>query len=185
MRWDALFDDLESQLASATSAQQESEIRERTRAEQSRQTLVHRLSGHRGGDVGLVTRGGRSLTGTLTTVGAAWIAVLAEGRSVLVPLSSLSSLRGLGRSVGPPLSGVGARLGLGSALRALSRDRAQVAVWLVTPSARYTGVIDRVGADFLDLGLFSSGDERSVRDRDVVTVPFPAVDTIDSAGSSG
>lgn len=182
MRWDALFNDLEAQLESAATREQESEIRERTRVEQSRLTLVQRLTGHLDRPLAVTTRGGRSLTGLLTTVGSAWIAVLVEGRSIIVPLQSLSSIRGLGRGAGQPLTGFAARLGLGSALRALSRDRAQVSIWLIAPAARTTGVIDRVGADFLDLGLAGPGDgRRGTAMRDLLTVPFASIDTLDAA----
>ena len=183
MRWDALFNDLESQLQSATLAHQESEIRERTRSEQSRLTLVQRLVGQLNRPLRVSTGGGRSLNGVLTNVGSEWIALAVEGQSVVVPLSSLQVLRGLGRGVGQPLVGVDARLGLGSALRVLSRDRAHVRLW-VASSAHYTGVIDRVGSDFLELGLTAPDDERRIgQARDMLTVPFRSIDTLDSTMS--
>lgn len=182
MRWDALFNDLEAQLRAATALEQESEIRERTRAEQARLTLVQRLLGQIGRPLGVSTRGGRSLEGVLTNVGSEWIAVAVEGRSVIVPLSSLHLLRGMGRGAGLPLSGVGARLGLGSALRVLSRDRASVTLWTVSPPSRRTGIIDRVGADFIDLGSGGPDREgRQPRGRDVLTVPFASLDAVDAA----
>ncbi|WP_434993693.1 hypothetical protein [Arthrobacter sp. Ld5] len=180
MRWDALFNDLESQLQAATAAVQEGEIRDRTRSEQSRLTLVQRLLGHVGRPLGVSTRGGRSLDGTLTNVGSEWIAVAVEGRSVIVPLASLHLLRGLGRGAGRPLSAVGARLGLGSVLRVLSRDRAPVTLWTVSPSFRHAGIIDRVGADFLDLGT-AGPERRPAQGRDVLAVPFASIDSVDSA----
>ncbi|WP_104179090.1 hypothetical protein [Arthrobacter sp. B0490] len=181
MRWDALFDDLESQLESATAAGLESEIRERTRVEQSRLTLVQRLLGQVGAPVDASTTGGQFLSGTLTHVGSQWISLAVEGRSVIVPLASLRSLRGLGRGVGQVPAGVRTRLGLGAALRALSRDRAQVSLWLGS-AARHTGVIDRVGADFFELGLVATGDERRAANvRDALTVPFAAIDALESA----
>ncbi len=182
MRWDALFDDLESQLEAATSARQESEIRDRTRAEHARITLVQRLSGQRGALIGVATSGGRHLSGTLTNVGSQWLALSVEGRSVIVPISSLETVRGLRRSVGQPLGVVQARLGLGSALRGLSRDRVQVTLWVGAPSSRRSGVIDRVGADFLDLGLVVPGVERQASNvRELITVPFTSIDTVDAA----
>lgn len=185
MRWDALFDDLEAQLHAATSAQEEGQIKERLRSEQSRLTLVQRLVGQVDRPMHVLTRGGRSLTGTLTHVASAWLALAVDDRSVIVPLTSLQSLRGLGRAVGQPLSGVHGRLGMGSALRALSRDRAHVAVWLGSPASRSTGVIDRVGADFFELGLVAAGDERRASNvRDVLTVPFAAVDSLDATGAT-
>jgi hypothetical protein len=182
MRWDALFEDLESQLRSASTSRQESEIRDRTRSEQSRVTLVQRLQGQRGGRIGVVTGGGRQLSGTLTTVGAQWIALESEGRFSVVPLSSMQLFRGLGRRIGQPLAGVQARLGFGSALRGLSRDRAHAVVWLLAPSSRLFGVIDRVGADFLELGVVASGEERRPQTtREVLSVPFTSIDSIDAA----
>ena len=181
MRWDALFEDLESQLQSASVIRQESEIRDRTRSEQSRLTLVQRLQGQRGARVGIVTAGGRQLSGMLTTVGAQWIAFESDGRSSIVPLASVQLLRGLGRGVGQPLAGVQARLGLGSALRGLSQDRAHVVVWLIAPASRLFGVIDRVGADFLEVGVVASGEERRAQStREVLTVPFASIDSIDA-----
>ncbi len=181
MRWDALFDDLESQLHSARDADRESEIRERTRLEQSRLTLVQRLLGQVGLPIGVTTAGGRPLSGILTHVGSEWVSLMVEGRSVLVPLSSLQSLRGLGRGVGQVPSGVAAKLGLRSALRGLSRDRVHVSLWLGAAS-RHSGVIDRVGADFLELGLVATGEERRAANvRDALTVPFRAIDSLESA----
>ncbi|WDF32417.1 hypothetical protein PTW37_11115 [Arthrobacter agilis] len=182
MRWDDLFTDLELQLQTAMTLEQEGEIRDRTRAEQSRLTLAQRLGGHVGGHVAVGTRGGRTLTGVLTNVGSGWIALLSDQRSILVPVGSLQVLRGLGRSVGQPLAGVDARLGLGSALRVLSRNRSPVSLWSITPASRFDGVIDRVGADFLELGGTTDGDARGrATRRDIVTVPFASIDTVDAA----
>lgn len=184
MRWDALFADLESQLHAVASAQQESEIRERTRGEQARLTLVQRLSGQVGRQVGVSTRGGRSVTGVLTNVGAQWLALAVEGRSVVVPLPALRTVRASGRAVGQPLSGIEAKLGLGPVLRALSRDRAQVALWVTSADSGYFGVIDRVGSDFLELALIPRGDERRAAEvREVLTVPFSSIDTLESESS--
>lgn len=169
-------------MQSATLAHQEGEVRELTRSEQSRLTLVQRLAGQLGRPLGISTVGGRALNGVLTNVGPQWAALSVEGRSVLVPLASVQVLRGLGRAVGQPPAGVDARLGLASALRALSRDRAQVNLWLASPSVRYPGSIDRVGADFLELGLATHGDgRRTGQARGILTVPFTSIDTVDSA----
>ena len=186
MRWDALFDDLESQLQSAASAEQESEIRGRTRAEQARVTFAQRLRGQVGQSITVTTGADRSVHGVLTNVGAQWLAITVEGRSTVVPFASLQAVRGLGRAVGQPLGVVEARLGLGSVLRVLSRDRVPVALWLTLSRTRFTGVIDRVGADFVELGHGISGDTgRPNSTRDVVTVPLAAIDSVDSAVPAG
>jgi hypothetical protein len=182
MRWDALFTDLESQLHSASMEQQESEIRDRARTEHARVSLSQRLVGQIGQQVSISTRGGRTLSGLLSNVGSEWLAVVVEGRSVVVPLRSLQILRGLDRKIGRSLTGVEARLGLGSALRGLSRDRAAVALWIGVPCAPFRGVIERVGADFLEFGLAGAGDDRRpVVGRDVLTVPFASIDAVDAA----
>jgi hypothetical protein len=182
MRWDALFNDLELQLQAVTTAQQERDISERTRSEQSRVTLSQRLSGNVGRQVSVTTRGGRTVEGVLTNTGAGWIVLLSEARSVVVPAASVHVLRGLGRGVGQPLTGVEGRLGLASALRVLSRDRALVSLWVTSPSARYTGRLDRVGSDFVELGLAAEGDDRrAATARDMLTVPFGSIDTVESA----
>ena len=185
MRWDALFDDLESQLHSAASARQETEIRERTRTEQARMTLAQRLGGQLGKPIRVTTGAGRSVHGVLSNVGAQWIAITVEGGTTVVPFASLQGIRGLGRAVGEPLGVVEARLGLGSVLRVLSRDRMPVAVWLTLSRTRLTGVIDRVGADFVDVGS-GYGDEagRQGAAREVLTLPLAAIDSLDSAVSA-
>lgn len=150
--------------------------------EHDRPTPAQRLQGQRGGRLGIVTTGGRQLSGMLTTVGAQWIALESEGRSTIVPMTSVQLFRGLGRGVGQPLAGVQARLGFGSALRGLSQDRAHAVVWLVAPASRFFGMIDRVGTDFLELGVVASGEERRPHTtRDVLTVPFASIDSIDAA----
>lgn len=184
MRWDALFADLEAQLHSASATQQESEIRDRSRTEQARVTVSQRLIGQVGRQLSISTRGGRAISGLLTNVGSGWVSLIVEGRSVVVPFPALQILRGLDRHTGQPLSGVEARLGLGSALRVLSRDRAVVALWIGAPAGHVVGVIERVGADFLELGVAGGGeDRRPAQGRDVMTVPFASIDTIDASRS--
>ncbi|WP_422390241.1 hypothetical protein [Arthrobacter sp. N1] len=184
MRWDALFTDLEAQLHSASVAHREGEIRDRTRTEQSRVTMSQRLIAQIGRHLSVSTRGGRTVSGLVTNVGSAWVSLVVEGRSVVVPFTAVQVLRELDRVAGQPLTGVEARLGFGSVLRELSRDRSVVALWLGSPAAQVIGVIERVGADFLELGLSSAGqDRRSSQGREGLTIPFTSIDTVDAAHS--
>jgi hypothetical protein len=182
MRWDALFTDLEAQLHSASVAHQEGEIRDRTRTEQSRVTMSQRLIGQVGRHLSISTRGGRTVSGLVTNVGSAWVSLVVEGRSVVVPFAAVQVLRDLDRAAGQPLKGVEARLGLGSVLRELSRDRSVVALWIGIPATHIIGVIERAGADFLELGL-SGEDRRPSQGREILTIPFTSIDTVDAAHS--
>ena len=73
------------------------------------------------------------------------------------------------------------RFGLGYALRALSRDRATVAVSLVGGGPPLLGTIDAVGADHLDLAEHDEGVPRRRENvRAVATVPFVALVAVES-----
>ena len=67
-------------------------------------------------------------------------------------------------------------LGLANALRSLARDRVPLTVLLARGGAgevRISGVIDRVGRDFLDLAVTPPGEARRASNVvDVATVPF-------------
>ncbi len=65
-----------------------------------------------------------------------------------------------GRAATRAQSATTRRFGLGYALRALSRDRATVAVHLLGHEAALVGTIDGVGADHLDLAEHPEGTAR-------------------------
>ena len=148
MRWQSLFDDFEAQIERHELAEVESEVTERTRAERASVLLAERLLAHHGETLRLGFPGG-SLSGRVVDVAPQWV-VVNDGRGdVLVPTASVASVAGLGRATSMPPSQVMRRLGLAHALRALSRDRASVRIASV--AGVFTGTIDRVGADHLDL----------------------------------
>ncbi len=157
MRWDALFDDLEAQLARQDADDLHAEVAERTRAERAATALADRVLAHVGVRLALVLGHGQ-VVGTVTDVAPQWLVLADERGRVLVPTASVVAVTGLGRQVAPEPGTVLRRLGLGHVLRGLARDRAPVSVH--AGSATLTGTIDRVGADHLDLALHAPGEVR-------------------------
>ena len=178
MRWDRLFDDLEAQAEADDARARVAEVADRVRRERAQLDLHTRLLAHVG--AGALTLGlpGRALTGGLADVGPDWL-LLEPGadRQVLVALSAVRSVSGLGRGALTP-SVVAKRFGLGAALRAVSRDR--VPVELADVDGRQaTGTIDVVGADHLELAQHAPDEPR--RRGNVtgsVVVPFASLGTV-------
>ena len=84
--------------------------------------------------------------------------------TILPSESAIVTVQGLSpRSAEPGSEGaVTARLGLGHVLRAVARDRAEVVV-AGTDGSRWTGRIERVGADHLELAAHDPGEPSRVR----------------------
>ncbi len=181
MRWEGLFEDLEGQLAAEQRRERDDEVAERTRRERALVTLGSRVAAALGARVGLGLVGGQRVEGVLGDLGEDWVLVRvdADAHEVLVPLAGVLTLRSLGAQ---SASGRAARrFGLGYALRALSRDRATVAVSLVGAGPRLLGTIDAVGADHLDLAEHLEGVPRRRENvRAVTTVPFAAIIAVES-----
>lgn len=150
MRWSRLFDDLEAQAVAAEEAELAEEIADRIRLEVARVSLEDRLRGAVGGRLEVHAAGGHQVAGQVLDVGAGWLLITAARGVVLVRTESIVDLTGLGIAVGPPWSDLEQRLDLNHSLRALARDRALVRVALAD-GRTLSGVIDRVGADFVDL----------------------------------
>ncbi|MEZ0449598.1 hypothetical protein [Cellulomonas sp. ICMP 17802] len=150
MRWEALFADMEAQLAAGRLADVRADVAELARAERASVGLTDRLRASTGATVRVLLAGGELLEGTLVDAAPEWLLVSASpGRQALVPLTAVAALDCVAAHAAPAPGPVEARLGLGHALRALARDRAQVRV--DAGGAELTGRIERVGADHLDL----------------------------------
>ncbi len=176
MRWEGLFEDLEGQLAAEQRRERDDEVAERTRRERALVTLGSRLAAGLGARVGIGLVGGHRVEGVLGDLGEDWVLVRvdAEAQEVLVPLAGVLTLRSL--AVQSATGRSARRFGLGYALRALSRDRATVAISLVGAGPRLLGTIDAVGADHLDLAEHLEGVPRRRENvRAVTTVPFAAI----------
>lgn len=187
MRWNALFEDMEAQLAEAATLAFESEVSERSRADVGLVGLIDRLRGSLGGGVGVHLVSGSTFTGTLSHVGAESLVVDEVAHQVLIPFAAVAHYSGIGRiALGEP-SAVRTRVGLASALRGLARDRAPLTVLLAKGESgeqRIPGVIDRVGRDFIDLAMTPLGEARRASGTlDIATVPFGALRALRSMRS--
>jgi hypothetical protein len=188
MRWDALFEDMEAQLAAEARLQLDSEITERSRVDVAGLELAGRLRASLGHVVTVHLLSGSAVSGRLNHVGSEWLVVNEEQRQVLVPHAAIGWCAGLGRQAVTELSGVRTRLGLASALRALSRDRSDLALTLANGAVgelTVHGVIDRVGRDHVDLAVTRPGEPRRAGNvLEVATVPFAALRAIRSPRSA-
>lgn len=178
MRWRALFDDLEAQLEAAEAAELAGEVSERSRMEVGRLRTVDRLAPACGSPLAVTTAGAGVQRGTLVDVGVDWL-LLDEGagRELLVPLSAVLGVTGLGTRSGSPGGDteVARRLDLRWALRGLARGRDGVAL-LLRDGSTVGGTLDRVGADHVDLAEHAPGEaRRAAAVRGVRLVPLSAL----------
>ncbi len=166
-RWERLFGDLEAQLAAGRADESRWDVAELTRAERAGVTFVDRLRASHGRRLRIVTRDGEPLEGVVDDAGTQWLMLdLGAGRRAVVPTAAVRSVQGLGARVAPAAGRTESALGLGHVLRALARDRVEATVR--TDVGRFTGRLDRVGADHLDVTLDAPAGS-------VVCVPFDAV----------
>jgi len=174
MRWDDLFDDLESQLEQELGAEEADLGAEEERLRLGRLTLRDRLIAmSRAGDgapdqLKLAMRDGSVVTVAVGSIGRDWLVgelVGARRGSCVLPLAAVAALlpspEQLARSMMVELAGespvsLSARLGLAFVLRDLCRRRAPVDVSTAS-GERLHGTIDRVGRDHLDLAEHEPG----------------------------
>lgn len=181
MRWAALFEDLEGQLAAAEQLDLASEVSERARMDQAAISLADRLRGQIGCLLRARVQADETFDGRLVHVGSEWLVLEAGPRSVLIPMAATMAFRGLGRSTSMEQSFSENKLKLTSALRALSRDRTLLSVHMKESGREgaATGTIDRVGNDFIEVAVVPSGEYRRARNvSEVVTVPLHAIGAI-------
>lgn len=171
MRWNDLFADLEGQLGAAADAQFTADVADRTRGERASVPLESRLAAAVGAHVSVTVSDGERVRGVLSEVAATWVLVNETGRQSLIPTGGIVAVGGLPvRAIG--LSVVARRLSIGHALRALSRDRAEVV--LATVTEQQSGVIVQVGADYAELG-----DRQS---HTTTVIPFTSMVRVTSVG---
>ncbi|RWZ68565.1 hypothetical protein ELQ92_05010 [Labedella populi] len=191
MRWDDLFDDLESQLATERDAEERDERADEERRRIGRLLLRERVEalaiGARGGASVTIELGAERLVMRPTTIGRDWVSgetsvAGARSRGCIVPVAAITGV------IIPPgdvvrslsvLSSAGAprvsdRIGFAFVLRDLCRRRVTTEVHTV--GGVRTGTIDRVGRDHLDLAVHEFGEARRHRNvADILLLPFAAV----------
>lgn len=177
-RWDRLLDDLGAEFEAAERAELSTEVTDRSRREVGQLRLVDRLRAAVDHPVTIAVLGHGRFTGVLREVGADWLLLDEPSRrAALVPLTSVSSVTGVGAGSAQRGSEghVGGRLDLRYAVRRLVRDRAPLVVLLVDGAA-LSGTCDRVGVDFLELAEHAVGEQRRpAAVRQVSTVPLSAL----------
>jgi len=162
MRWDALFGDLDAQWHAAKQLDLETEVNELVRLELAQSTFADALRGSMGAEVTAVLCNGAVLHGSLRRVEAQWVLLASGSRSIIVPLAKLRRMTGAGSSLAPARSPV--TYTLASAMRILCRNRSVVNLDLDgTTTGTVRGVLDRVGADYVQLAVMTDG---AVRRRD-------------------
>ncbi|WP_395243702.1 hypothetical protein ACGGZK_16470 [Agromyces sp. MMS24-K17] len=184
MRWDRLFDDLESQLDREHEEEERALAFEEERLRLSRLTLRDRITAMaadgRGDATGapsairLELAGGERLAVRPDGFGRDWLSgdlvdAARSGAQALVPLDAIVAVlpmrEQLARSLAGPAAPAGRlveRIGIAFILRDLSRRR--IAVSVSTHDGRFHGTIDRVARDHLDLALHEPGSSRRERD---------------------
>ncbi|MFK4087690.1 hypothetical protein ACI2LF_26505 [Kribbella sp. NPDC020789] len=149
MRWDALFEDLESQFDALQEGDLYGEVADRIRTEVGKITVLDRLRGAVDTVVRIELAGTEPLQGLLTRVGKDCLLIEAGREEWLVPVGALVAVHRLGPWAEPAVGAVAGKLGLAHLLRGIARDRSPVTVFC--GGIPITGTIDRVGADFLEL----------------------------------
>jgi hypothetical protein len=190
MRWDELFDDLESQLERELSAEETDLEAEGERLRLGRLSVRDRLvavaSSADARVIIALTTGERMLVHPVS-FGRDWFSADAfaesrRARQCIVPIAAVTELVLAADQVrdslepAPPGAhpALADRLGLSFVLRDLCRRRRGVEI--VTPGGATHGTIDRVGRDHLDLAVHDRGTvrrESEVTERRVV--PFAAL----------
>jgi len=171
MRWDNLFDDLESQLEQELTAEEVDLQAEEERLRLARLGMRNRLRSLHSATVASERRlrlnlaDGSTVTVDPATFGRDWLAgelVEESGRrpQCIVALDAIDGVILSARQVvqsldssgdGESAAALSARLGLAFVLRDLCRRRQAVELWL--RDARMHGTIDRVGRDHIDLAV--------------------------------
>ena len=175
MRWDHLFDDLETQLERELTAQDEDLGVENERLRLGRLCLRERLVAlHRGNGASIQLRltTGERLELQLTSVGRDWISgdavVGPVRRSCIVPLAAIAGISlapgQLAASLhsAPDARAAASTLSMSVGLPVVLRDlcRRRRSLHLVVGVTTLHGTIDRVGHDHLDLAVHEPGSER-------------------------
>ncbi|WP_166879060.1 hypothetical protein [Salinibacterium sp. ZJ450] len=175
MRWENLFDDLESQLEQGLSAEEVDLRAEEERLRLGRLVLRDRLIALHavGSDIQLVLANDRHLVIRPIAFGRDWMSgtLVEQTRrhpQCILPIAAIAALilprdlvaasiemTGSADDRTPKLS---ERLGLPFVLRDLCRRRSSVQI--TTRLAAHHGTIDRVGRDHLDLAVHATNDAR-------------------------
>lgn len=184
MRWDELFEDLESQLAFEAQAALEVDVAEFTRGQWAEISMADRLRASIGKPlrVGVGTAGIQHFD--LKTVGPEVLGGLDHNGALLIVLQAVTSVETILQGARQPTSKLRQGPSLRSVLRTLARRRAAVSLIGYTGALLAEGTIDRVGSDYLEMALHPRDELR--RRNEIIgsrMIPFSAVAMIRSRAS--
>lgn len=190
MRWDNLFDDLESQLERELNAEDLDLEAEEERLRLGRLGMRDRISklhaaGASGGAVKIWLSNGEWISLTIATLGRDWFSASHAQRvgQCIVPIASIAGMSLTSEQVHVSLAAsievldhpsLAERLGLPFVLRDLCRRRRPVEIELTDATLR--GTIDRVGRDHVDVALHEPGSPRRASSvTELRVVPLAAI----------
>ena len=185
MRWELLFNDLESQLERGLAEEHDDVARDDERLRLARLGIGDRVRAVTGRSVAVTLRSGVRVALTVEQVGRDWVCGEADaaGDTLVMPFWGVASIGmplALARDSIAPAAGraqLVERLGVAFVLRDLARRRRTVE--LTIGSGTVHGTIDRVGRDHLDVAEHEPGELR--RDRIVrrsCLVPLAALECV-------
>lgn len=186
MRWELLFGDMEAQWHASTQQDFEQYVNELARIEAAQLPLAEALRGACGQQLSVVMCTGTAIHGELLRVEATW-ALLREGNSsVILPLAKVVRIQGLGLARRESASKL--NYSLAAALRLLARNRSAVVLELDaaaqagSSAVRIRGVLDQVGADYIQLMQLADGVGRDPGNRQgSVVIPMGRLVTVASS----
>lgn len=150
MRWDDLFQDLESMADAQEREREHEEAAELVVAERSRIQLAERVAP---GDVVTVAVPGEEHHGRVEDAAQTWVLLAARSGRVLLPWSAVAWIEGAGRVRAE--EGAARSVGITHVLRELA-DR-EVRVRVNAAGRIAVGQIDAVGRDHLEVALEEGG----------------------------
>lgn len=182
-RFGELFADLAGGLDEQERAQQRLEVGDRTRREHAAIAFVDRLRGAAGQLLELRTSN-ENLSGELVEVGADWVELRAQIRTYWIPIRGLVAVTGLSTPTvaAESVGAIAQRWTFSFALRRLVRDRRGL-VLRADGGHTFTGTLDRVGSDFVELAEHAVEMNRRARAvRAIRTIPFSAIELVHTVG---
>ncbi|WP_313813554.1 hypothetical protein [Glutamicibacter sp.] len=177
MRWDSLFDDLESQFHGEFAAQFRDEVTQNIRAEQAVETWAERLEKLISHELRLRLGPGLDILGVLGPLGDSYLCFETDQADWLISYRSIRSLSvPSGREQARRCRMGRPKIKFSTLLRSLMRDRSRIQLFDDSGAAIAEGTLSQVGADFLVL-LIHPRDEfaRASSVTEQTMVPLSAV----------
>ena len=166
MRMEKFLRDIEARLASERAWDMEQDARQVARVQYSTITLDDRLLAQVGGPIRICATDMQTYEGKLEMVGEEWVSIEARGENIIIPLRGMLWWEG---GIAPGRADIRPeryRMKIQLALRSLAMAREPVRLSLEGGTVSYDGVIERVGADFLELRLLNGGQYPRIYERD-------------------